>query len=125
MEDCDIERLRGLSRTLFGQTLRLEVMIAVARSDGLVNLTDLATAIGVQNSSRIQKPLDDLKTAGLLSEDIAGDSRRRWLRRSNSLVWQWVEELATEYGYEPTSHSQEQKSGTSPEPTSRFRDDGR
>lgn len=100
---CDIEKLRGLSRMLFGQALRLEVMIAIARSDGLVNLTDLATAIGVQNSSRIQKPLDDLKAAGLLFEDTGGDSRRRWLRRSDSLAWQWVMELAAEYGYEGAS----------------------
>jgi hypothetical protein len=100
---CDIEKLRNLSRTLFGQALRLEVMIAIAKSDGLVNLTDLAAAIGIQNSSRIQKPLDDLKTAGLLIEHTASDSRRRWLRRSNSLVWQWVLELAAEYGYDPGS----------------------
>jgi hypothetical protein len=105
---CDIEELRSLSRTLFGQALRLEVMIAIAGSDGLVNLTDLAIAIGVQNSSRIQKPLDDLKAAGLLSGDDASDSRRRWLRRSNSLVWQWVMELATQHGYELASQLPEQ-----------------
>lgn len=100
MASVDIDKLRGLSRILFGQALRLEVMIAIARSDGLVNLTDLAAAIGVQNSSRIQKPLDDLKAAGLLVEAELGDSRRRWLHRSDSLVWQWVVELAAEHGYE-------------------------
>jgi hypothetical protein len=109
---CDIEKLRSLSRTLFGQVLRLEVMIAIAKSDGLVNLTDLAAAIGIQNSSRIQKPLDDLKTAGLLTEHTASDSRRRWLRRSDSLVWQWVLELAAEYGYESGSKAEHQETGS-------------
>ncbi len=86
-------------------------MIAIARSDGLVNLTDLAAAIGVQNSSRIQKPLDDLKAAGLLSEGEAGDSRRRWLRRSDSLVWQWVVELAAEHGCETAPQSGQRRPG--------------
>ena len=88
--------------------MRLEVMIAVAMSDGLVNLTDLATAIGVQNASRIQKPLDDLKTAHLLTDTEVGDSRRRWLRRCDSLVWQWVLDLADEHGYEIPQTSREQ-----------------
>jgi len=96
-----IERIRELSRILFGQQLRLEVMIAVARSDGLVNLTDLAAAVGVQNSSSIQKPVNDLKAAGLLGDDGGtDDSKRRWLRRADSLVWQWVIELAAEHSYE-------------------------
>jgi hypothetical protein len=107
---CDLDQLRNLSRILFGQALRLEVMVAIARSDGLVNLTDLATAIGVQNASRIQKPLDDLKAGGLLVEAEMSDSRRHWLRRSDSLVWQWVVELAAEHGYETVPQSGKQQS---------------
>jgi hypothetical protein len=74
-------------------------MIAIARSDGLVCLTDLATVVGVQNVSRIQAAIAALKVAGLLVDTESGDSRRRWMRRTTSSCWGWVLELAEEHGY--------------------------
>ncbi len=69
-------------------------MIAVARSDGLVCLTDLAEELDVGNTSRLQRPFDDLKAAGLLlPTDLSSVGARRWFRRAPSKVWPWVLEL--------------------------------
>ena len=88
------DRLRSLSRHLFGQHLRLEVMIAIAKGDGLVCLTDLAATLGIANVSRLQRPLDDLKAAGLLQPAELGSMQgRRWFRRVPSKAWEWVIEL--------------------------------
>lgn len=86
---------RALSRAAFGQTYRLEVMLAVARaSDGLVNLTDLAQAIA-QPPSNIQGALKSLVAVGLLSEIPSGDSKRKFYMRNPSAAWTWAEEMAS------------------------------
>jgi hypothetical protein len=85
--------LAELSRVLFGQELRLELMIAIAKSDGLVCLTDLAETLNIRNASRLQRPLDALKAAKLLMPAEALGTSRRWLRRTPSKVWDWVLEV--------------------------------
>lgn len=87
--------LRELSRVLFGQTYRLEVMLAIGRSpDGLVNLTDLAVELGV-TPSNVQGSLGSLVAAGLISPMPHGDSKRRFYSRNPSLAWAWAIELAS------------------------------
>lgn len=93
MTDDEVEVLRELSRAAFQQRYRLEVMLAVADSeDGLVSLTDLATRLGLP-ASNVQGALRSLIDTGLLTELPQGDSRRKFLLRSNSAAWDWAREL--------------------------------
>jgi hypothetical protein len=86
--------LRSVSREAFGQSYRLEVMLAISRTeDGLVNLTDLASTLSL-SPSQIQGALRSLVMIGLLTEMPPGDSRRRFLLRNHSAAWAWAEEMA-------------------------------
>ena len=87
------DRVRDLSETMFRQRYRLELMVAVATSDdGLVCLIDLAASLGV-TPSNLQRPLADLTSASLLTRRDAGDSRRRYYARNQSLAWEFALEL--------------------------------
>ena len=92
--DTRRETLRETSRQVFGQAHRLEVMLAVARSDdGIVCLTELAKALEVSVSS-LQKPFQALVHARLISPLPDADSRYRFYTRNPSAAWAWAEELA-------------------------------
>lgn len=92
--DVSRETLRELSRQVFGQSHRLELMLAVARSeDGIVCLTELASSLGVSVSS-LQKPFQALVHARLISPLPDADSRYRFYARNPSAAWEWAEELA-------------------------------
>jgi hypothetical protein len=82
-----------LSRVLFGQEHRLAVMIAIARSDGLFCQQDLVAQLGLPAPSSIQGPLRDLRLAGLVQPLPDLGTRKVWLRRQESLAWDWVLEL--------------------------------
>jgi hypothetical protein len=88
-----LDHVRALSQVLFGQRYRLELMVAIASSDGVVCLTDLARQLDV-TVSNLQKPLRDLTLAGLLSRLPSGDSKRRYYRRNVSLAWAFAVEVA-------------------------------
>ena len=93
MSDRVATELRALSRAAFGQTYRLEVMLAVADSpDGIVNLTDLAHELN-QPTSNIQAPLRCLVDLGLISAAPQGDSKRKHYIRNPSAAWQWACEM--------------------------------
>lgn len=93
MDDVEQKALRHLSKVVFGQAYRLEVMWAVANSvDGIVNLTDIAGQLRLPVSN-VQKPLSVLVDSGLLTELPQGDSRRKHLLRQPSSAWKWTEEL--------------------------------
>lgn len=95
-----MDALRRLSRLAFGQNYRLEVMLAVARSeDGLVTLTDLSRELRLGNS-QIQGALSSLVAVGLLTPLPSDDARRRFLLRNASPAWRWAEELAAAAGVE-------------------------
>lgn len=97
-----IVELREISRKLFNQKHAFEVLAVVAASDGLVNLTSVAEAVGVRNNSSVQKPLESLVAAGLLADvDLGDDGRTRWLRRSDDGPWEWVLSVAAAHGYLP------------------------
>lgn len=83
---------QDLSKTLFGQVHRLDVMLAIIDSNGLVNPTDLSVRLGLAQSA-LQAPLRDLLKAGLL-EYVDVQRRRNIYRRvDESLGWAWAEQL--------------------------------
>lgn len=79
------------SKALFGQTHRLALMIAIARSEsGSVNPTDLSFDLRL-NQSAFQVALRDLVDAGLILRTT--DGRRTLYERQPSKVWEWVLEV--------------------------------
>ncbi|KQQ65403.1 MarR family transcriptional regulator [Microbacterium sp. Leaf320] len=90
-----VDALRGVSRSAFGQSYRLELMLAIARSeDGLCTLTELAQQTGVAMSS-LQRPFQSLVDVGLISPVPDADSRYRYFLRNPSAAWTWAVELAS------------------------------
>jgi hypothetical protein len=88
--------LRALSATVFGQHYRLELMTFIAGlDDGIFCLKDASDALDVGNSC-LQRPLSDLRDAGLVSDLHSGDSRRRYYQRNPSLAWDFALELASQ-----------------------------
>jgi DNA-binding MarR family transcriptional regulator len=88
------ERLRALSKTVFGQEHRLAVMLAIAQATSeLVNPGDLAAQLGFRAQSAVQLPIRDLERAGLLTREPR-TSRRTFYRRQPSSGWAFAEELA-------------------------------
>jgi hypothetical protein len=88
--------MRRLSKTVFGQELRLAVMLFIARHpDGLFCYSDLADGISVRSASSVQDPLKALVDAELIvrQEGLPGD-RHRWYRRVDNTCWAFAEELA-------------------------------
>jgi DNA-binding MarR family transcriptional regulator len=83
--------LQELSKSLFGQVHRLTVMVAIAKSDGQVNPTDLANDLRLPQSA-LQAPLRDLTDAGLLTRQDRG-GRRTIYQRAESKAWDWVLDL--------------------------------
>lgn len=82
-----------MSRAAFGQTYRLEVMLAIADvEDGLVTQTDLARSLGV-SISNVQGAVKSLIDCGLLTPLPQGDSRSKFLMRNRSAAWDWVQEM--------------------------------
>lgn len=93
MADPVSEALRRMSRAAFGQTYRLEVMLAIADADdGLVTQTDLARSLGV-STSNVQGAVKSLTECGLLTPLPQGDSRSKFLMRNRSAAWDWVREM--------------------------------
>ena len=88
------ERLRTLSKTVFGQEHRLAVMLAIARAPSeLVNPGDLAAQLGFRAQSAVQLPIRDLAKVGLITREVS-ESRRIIYRRQPSSGWAFAEELA-------------------------------
>ncbi|WP_445256332.1 hypothetical protein [Nocardioides aurantiacus] len=86
---------RRLSKTVFGQELRLAVMLYIGRHpDGLFCYSDVAEGVEVRSASSVQEPLKALLDAGLIvrQDSLPGD-RHRWYRRLESSGWAFAEEL--------------------------------
>lgn len=84
-------RVQELSSTVFGQKHRLAIMAAIAQSDGLVNPSELAEQLDFRAQSALQKPLQDLTAAGLLTrQDGIG---RVYYRRNPHTLWAAATEL--------------------------------
>lgn len=92
------DRLRAVSRSAFGQSHRLELMLAVMESeDGLCTLTELSQCLNVAISS-LQRPFQALIDLGLLTALPGAGTRYRYFARNPSSAWQWAAELADTVG---------------------------
>lgn len=110
-KDEETAALRRLSRAAFGQTYRLEVMLAVAdASDGLVTQTMLARHLGV-SVSNVQKAVRSLLDCGLLTELPQGDQRSKFLLRNPSAAWEWAAEMQKMACVDPGTVDEPQSSG--------------
>lgn len=95
MDFKEREALRRLSRTVFGQEHRLELMLAIREAeDQIVTLTELASSLGLSASS-LQRPFHALVAGGLLTLLPAEPSRYRYYQANKSAAWDWAVELAS------------------------------
>lgn len=85
--------MRALSKVVFGQEYRLELMLAISGGERVVTLGGLATLLGVSPSS-IQMPFHALVAAGLLQPVRSNDSRRKFYQAAPSAAWQWAAEMS-------------------------------
>lgn len=84
-------RVQELSTIVFGQKHRLALMAAIAQSDGLVNPSDLAEQLDFRAQSALQKPLQDLIAAGLITRE--NGPGRVYYRRNPHSLWESALEL--------------------------------
>ncbi len=88
--------IRALSKTVFGQGYRLELMLAILGDDDqdgrIVSLGELAQQLGLSPSS-IQTPFHNLVDAYLLSPLPSGESKRKFYQANKSAAWVWAKEL--------------------------------
>ena len=90
----EVEALRRVSKSAFGHTHRLELMLTIAEiDDGVCTLAELAQRLDVRPSS-IQRPLDTLVELSLLSALPYGDTKFRHYIRNDGPAWDWARELA-------------------------------
>jgi hypothetical protein len=76
-----------MSKLLLGNQDRLEVGVAVARSDdGLVNATDLGLELGIAQP-RVRNQLIAFERAGLLSRMPKSGAVKLWFQRRTSPFW--------------------------------------
>lgn len=93
MDEDQREHLRALSRALFGQKHKLELMLAIANAeDGIVCQTDLAKALNVTMSS-LQRPFESLVSAELVTPLPSAESKYRYFVRNPSALWAAALEL--------------------------------
>ncbi len=90
-----VESLRAMSKIAFGQTHRLELMLAIrGADDGLCCLSDLALVLNVPLSS-LQRPFDALIELDLIRAIPSGDSKNKFYIQTPSPAWDWAESLAS------------------------------
>jgi hypothetical protein len=80
--------VRAKSKALFGNRDRLEVAVAIAKSeDGVVNATDLSFELGMVNS-RVRAQLLAFAEVGLLVLGTTpAENGKRWYVRQQSSFW--------------------------------------
>lgn len=87
------DAVRSLSKAVFGQELRIAVMVAIADSDGIFTLTDIAEKLGLF-PSHVQVPLKSLEATGLIERMPKAGSRYVHFRRNDaSSAWTFAREL--------------------------------
>ena len=85
--------LRNLSKQVFGQELRLIILLCIKRHPHpRFNQTQLLTNIGSVRASALQRPLASLEGAGFISR-LASSDRNVWFEKQPSLIWDLAEEL--------------------------------
>lgn len=89
-----VEALRLVSKVAFGQSHRLELMLAIAQiEDGVCTLSELASVLQVPVSS-LQRPFDSLIDLSLVSVVPSGDTKYRHYLRNDGPAWRWADELS-------------------------------
>jgi hypothetical protein len=88
LTETERERVREMSKLMFGNADRLDVAIAVASApDGVVSATDLQWKLQLANN-RVGAQLRVLQRAGLLQEaPVSGPRRMRMFVRVESPFW--------------------------------------
>lgn len=94
MASMTIEEIRKRSSDAFGQSYRIEVMIAVAEAEQrLVALSDVSRVLEVPPSS-VQRPLQSLVEIGLLATSSDSSTRKKNYTRNESSGWMFAYELS-------------------------------
>ncbi|MGN6202573.1 MAG: ArsR family transcriptional regulator [Solirubrobacterales bacterium] len=87
-----------MSKLLLGNQDRVEVGVAVARSeDGAVNATDLALELGIAQP-RVRNQLLVLEKAGLLQRMPKSQDVKQWFMRLESPFWNVCVVLYEDWG---------------------------
>lgn len=87
-----------MSKLLLGNQDRLEVGVAVARSeDKMVNATDLGLELGIAQP-RVRNQLIALEKAGLLDRIPKSGDVKQWFRRRESPFWKACLVLYEDWG---------------------------
>ncbi len=95
---AELERWRAVSKVAFGQTHRLELMLAILDiEDGVCSLSELAARLGVPISS-LQRPFDALSALELIRPIPDGETRTRFHMRTQSPAWDWARTLRAQSG---------------------------
>jgi hypothetical protein len=91
----DLSRTRELSQRLFGGArYRIEVGAAIAESDGLVCIVDLARQLGdPPGKGSVNTELKVFEKAGLLTRPDERRGGRIWLLRQESPFWDMCHKL--------------------------------
>jgi hypothetical protein len=88
------ERVRAHSKRLFGNQDTLLVAVAVARSQGVVNATDIGWQVRLQ-ANRVRTQLMSFVDLGYM-EDGPIRERTRWFVRRPSSFWPMCEQVFRE-----------------------------
>ena len=90
------EKIRQRSKAMFGNLDRLDVAVAIALSDSVVNATDLSWSLRIANN-RVRAQLLALAELGLLRpEPLEGSTKRHYLRLDKPF-WQTCLDLYREW----------------------------
>ncbi|MDV3136486.1 MarR family transcriptional regulator [Mycobacterium sp. 29Ha] len=93
MSSTDLTALRHRSRSAFGQDYQLEVMLKIADTTGMVNLTDIAASLDL-TTSQVQSTWKRLVAVDLLETTSRAHRTKLYKRRKGSHAWKWARELA-------------------------------
>lgn len=97
-----VEVLRPLSKVAFGQELRLPLILAIGREAGpSVDARDLLGWVNASSMSHIERPLNSLLAMGAISRIASDGNMQSPLRRNETLLWEYAEELARSYASRP------------------------
>jgi DNA-binding MarR family transcriptional regulator len=87
-----------MSKLLLGNQDRLEVGVAIARSeDGSVNATDLGVELGMAQP-RVRNQLVAFEKAGLLDRMPKSGDVKQWFLRQKSPFWDLCQVLYRDWG---------------------------
>ncbi len=94
MPSLSLDQIRARSTAAFGQSYRIEVMLAIAEADSRhVALSEISKRLHIQMSS-VQRPLQSLVEIGLLTRSEDSSTRTKNYIRNESTGWQFAYELS-------------------------------